>query len=468
MQKVDTNQIWKDDILDRQKFGTFLSKLIEVSDEAAVFNLDSKWGTGKTFFLDRWHKDISESHPSVYFNAWETDYIQEPITAFTRAFHEQLLCQSEEIADKDRAKKIHDSIDSIFKVVLPTVFKGLAQRYIGEEGTDAFINLGSEEESNIASGAENIAKALVRYQKEAGNAVEEFKDALAGLVPLLCKEDDKKGPLIVIIDELDRCRPSFAIQLLEQIKHFFSIDGVIFVMATDSEQLAASICSVYGDGFDSETYLRRFFDATFTFPSPKMTKFVESIFSQRVSNWDWQNKLFPYVDPDDPRRISSLLVGVVTAFYLLKLTLRDQEQCLQKFSMLLIEKPKGEVLHHWWLFLLICTLHRNPEEFRNLVQGQSASWFDQLFGGIPELHNTGLEMDDLREYKAITRCYLALHSDTSEAIRDRAEKQKENDSLFKPASLEQKAARTCVQIARDYSSLRKYASDVKTITQIVR
>ncbi|QDE47832.1 hypothetical protein EIN43_17235 [Enterobacter hormaechei] len=65
-------------------------------------------------------------------------------------------------------------------------------------------------------------------------------------------------PTFIFIDELDRCRPNYAIDMLETIKHLFDINNVVFVIATDKEQLSHSICSVYGSGFDATRYLDRF------------------------------------------------------------------------------------------------------------------------------------------------------------------------------------------------------------------
>ena len=78
---------------------------------------------------------------------------------------------------------------------------------------------------------------------------------------LLLKEigKEKELPLFILIDELDRCRPNYAIELLENIKHIFDIPGIVFIVATDSKQLSHSINAVYGSKFASEKYLKRFF-----------------------------------------------------------------------------------------------------------------------------------------------------------------------------------------------------------------
>ena len=83
-------------------------------------------------------------------------------------------------------------------------------------------------------------------------------------------------PLVVVIDELDRCRPSYAVELLETAKHLFTVDHVVFVLALNRLELAHSICAVYGSGFDADGYLRRFFDVYFPLPDSKREPFIEA------------------------------------------------------------------------------------------------------------------------------------------------------------------------------------------------
>ena len=78
-----------------------------------------------------------------------------------------------------------------------------------------------------------------------------------------------------MIDELDRCRPSYAIELLESAKHIFSVDGVVFALSTNRQQLEASIKGVYGDSFSATDYLERFFDISFRLPSVDRRIYIE-------------------------------------------------------------------------------------------------------------------------------------------------------------------------------------------------
>ena len=86
-------------------------------------------------------------------------------------------------------------------------------------------------------------------------------------------------PLIICVDELDRCRPTYAIEMLERIKHFFNIPGIVFMLGIDREQLCASIASVYG-AIDTENYLHRFFDIEFVLPPPDRQAFIAEQFKQ--------------------------------------------------------------------------------------------------------------------------------------------------------------------------------------------
>ena len=82
--------------------------------------------------------------------------------------------------------------------------------------------------------------------------------------------------MIVVIDELDRCRPSYAVELLEIAKHLFAVDHIVFVMAVNRSELAHSIKSLYGNDFDAQGYLRRFLDVDFRLPAPDRDKFIRA------------------------------------------------------------------------------------------------------------------------------------------------------------------------------------------------
>jgi hypothetical protein len=109
-----------------------------------------------------------------------------------------------------------------------------------------------------------------------------FRRELTELVSVLRRKTVDKGskPIVFVIDELDRCRPPFAVELLEKIKHLFSVDGLIFVLAIDRQQLSEAVRCLYGQGLDADNYLRRFIDLEYRLPAPKIEQFVKVQFAR--------------------------------------------------------------------------------------------------------------------------------------------------------------------------------------------
>jgi hypothetical protein len=94
------------------------------------------------------------------------------------------------------------------------------------------------------------------------------------------EDGSERLPLVIIVDELDRCRPPFAVQLLEKIKHLFNVPAIVFVIAVDKGQLGHSIKSMYGQGMDVGGYLRRFIDLDFSLPKPDTRSFCNAQFAK--------------------------------------------------------------------------------------------------------------------------------------------------------------------------------------------
>lgn len=122
---------------------------------------------------------------------------------------------------------------------------------------------------NIASAIdkeiEKRKKSILKSFESRKSAIVEFKESLEKFIDIK-SDTDRQNILFVLVDELDRCRPLYAIDLLEKIKHVFDVSGIVFVIPTDTDQLICSICAVYGEKFDSRRYLKRFFDRILKFP----------------------------------------------------------------------------------------------------------------------------------------------------------------------------------------------------------
>lgn len=257
---------WEGDVLNRKKVADFLTAFLEGDEEAKVINIDAPWGFGKTYFVTNWHQERSHSIGSVYFNAWEIDYSGEPFFDLVASIRDQLVSQAptenvEKIAKdflKKSAKVAIKAGPEVGKLLLKGAFKKLFS-------TD-FDEIGELLSEASYDAAQSLVVDALEKNSEGKEAVQEFKDELINLIKAVSgykSSGESVSNIFIFIDELDRCRPTYAIELLERVKHLFDVPGCKFVIATDTVQLSHSIRAVYGVGFESEKYLKRFFDVTY-------------------------------------------------------------------------------------------------------------------------------------------------------------------------------------------------------------
>ena len=137
----------------------------------------------------------------------------------------------------------------------------------------------------LADDAASFAEERLSRHSEARTSVKRFRKVIQDMAAALSEENGNR-PLMVMIDELDRCRPSYAVELLEVAKHLFSVDHIVFVLAVNCDQLAHSVKALYGNDFDAEGYLRRFFDVDFQLPEPDRQAFIHAQL-QATGNYDY-------------------------------------------------------------------------------------------------------------------------------------------------------------------------------------
>ena len=225
-----------------------LTRLIGGMTEPFTLCINASWGAGKTTFVKLWKDALKEQRiNSIYFSAWEEDFTREPLIA--------LLGEIQGYVDRHSKEKIKREGQALLEKASRLIYHGarIAMKgYIKKQIGDGFDEL-----VDIALERQTTTEAIKQYQEDK-QIVERFKNLLAQVVAGLA--DNK--PFVIFIDELDRCRPLYAIEFLERVKHLFGVRGLIFVLSIDKEQLGESIKSQYGD-IDTERYFRRFFDLTF-------------------------------------------------------------------------------------------------------------------------------------------------------------------------------------------------------------
>jgi len=270
---------WKDpkDQLERAKYADILTKYLSQKSGEFVLNLDAPWGMGKTYFIRHWHKSLEDKHPAVYINAWETDFSDDPLVTVISGVHEQLKnylpTADQNLESFGRKLK---SGGRFLKSLSPIIAKGLLKKALGsEEGKALLDNIGLSDDADVVSEiSEKSMSVLLKNHSEATSSMKDFSKALGDVI----RSIDKKNvslPVFLFIDELDRCRPTYAIELLETVKHLFNVDNIVFVIATDSAQLRHAISAVYGDNFDGELYLGRFFHQRYKLPDPNYSQYCK-------------------------------------------------------------------------------------------------------------------------------------------------------------------------------------------------
>lgn len=260
----------------RDEFAQKLEGVIKNLDDSFVISLDSAWGTGKSFFFKRFKEYlILEEYCVLEYNVWENDDERDPfiplISEITKQFQEYVGSNTIVM------KNILISAAKIATKGLPLLVKLLVERYLGQNGLEK-LNEGMKDalKDAIQSGSESMSEFSVQQIEEFGKDKknkEIFKQSLEKFRKHVAKKH--KNQIVVLVDELDRCKPDYAIEFLERIKHLFDVDGFIFILGIDRKQLVNSIKQIYGQNIDDLGYLKRFFDFEFRLPEMKTSEYIE-------------------------------------------------------------------------------------------------------------------------------------------------------------------------------------------------
>lgn len=315
-----SEEILSADRLDRARYAEFLTNYLaaEGKQRNYVLNLNAEWGAGKTWFIKRWYMELKAHYPTVYIDAWQQDFSDDPLLTVISSIIEQL---KEEAGSPQLSPYLSTKLASLLKATAPIVTKALFKKVSG-------INIDEVQEVITADDAGKLVESLFQDTRKKTEAVQLLKHEIKQWVEAIIGKKKKQAPAFILIDELDRCRPSYAVEMLETIKHIFDIPGVVFVLATDTEQLQHAIKVIYGEGFDAQTYLGRFFKRRFYLnkcPSHFLIeKFVADRFELLCS------KTFHCFS--DANNFSKTLAKIVDAYHL---TARETESFLDTLFAIL-------------------------------------------------------------------------------------------------------------------------------------
>lgn len=369
--EIDADNPFKNDTLDREANITVLTQFITSFEQSIVLCIDGGWGQGKTTFIKMWQQYLKNQHiPTIYFNAWESDYTDDALIALIGEI--SLSIKELEFQDKTKAEKIiariYEYTADLTKVVLPSVTNLSIKALFG-----CFANT-NELAKALSALSESLVKEQIKKYEKSRKTLSKFKKELSELAQ--CYADGKEQkPLVIFIDELDRCRPDFAIEVLEKAKHLFNVDNIIFVLATDKTQLGHSIRAVYGQGLDVNGYLRRFIDFDYLLPLKNISYIINLINKFSLGKYLLKKETH-YIQP------KSFLKNMVDKY---NLTLREQETFCNIFNIIVRTKDDAWFGHYWVIFIcifLIILKLKFPDIYKNLEYNNNSDFFDETIKNI--------------------------------------------------------------------------------------
>lgn len=358
--KVPLESPFENDDLNRKPVVEFLTGLISRLEGPFVLAIDSPWGTGKTTLVKMLAAELQrQEFQCVQFNAWKVDYVTDPLVALVSSIDRVSL------GDVSAEAAFQESIGKVKRVV-----SILAKRTMvagAKVATFGILDTDKEIETATAELSGNFAGDLFDSFEQERKLLEQFREHLTSAIAQLSNAG-KKTNLIFFIDELDRCRPTFAIELLERVKHLFDVPNLVFVLSIDKGQLEAITAAVYGQGINAPEYLRRFIDLEMGIPATNSKQFTQRLISRFGLDSVFAQRNGRETSYDKDQFINFFTVIADT----FELTLRARERCLTRLKVVMDQTPPNHYLDPVLVALLIVLRTNQPEMFRKVVNGRTA------------------------------------------------------------------------------------------------
>lgn len=426
MDQVNVNASFTcDDVFERQKYAEMIMKLVQKHDDsrgACAIAVDAPWGIGKTTFLHMFRNEIDRCHPEteviignngvftkeervcVYYNAWEYDDYEDAFSPLLWAIVSTLDPES----TKDKKKSVW--LKGLKNNAATFVSAGVAMALHGQGTVIA------NHTANIVKAAyDGLSKAkpedalhtLFSKLRKEMNDKKDFHDALAGLAKA-------SGKLFVFIDELDRCKPTFAIDTLETIKHYFDVPNVVFVFGVDMTQLSHAINGRYGGKMDAGGYLTKFFDHHLRLNNPTAKQMIHTVdedFSMSKRQEEDMESVFHACDIT-PREIRKVYM-----------TAKTLQNTLDTSSLGMIERAYIVII----TMLFMCMKYRKPNVYAAYMMAKGEWDYENWRVGYPKLYAFLDKMSGYRtlmvdqayeRFEALLKqnTSLSIESEISEAV----------------------------------------------------
>lgn len=395
----------------------FISLLDEIEPPFSLC-IDAPWGDGKTMFVKSVHMILEARNPNVdsdggrnalswavdesamktetsgflpvYFNAWMNDMLDNPLGSVVASMAAdcEVDCDVSNSGMLQKAAAVLDSIGGLLGRA-PNVSTAVNE-FSGNRLIDEYRNRRKLEEE-----------------------ISEFIDSALA---------ERAEKLVLFIDELDRCRPEYAIRLLGDIKNLFENERVIIVYSMDLEQLANALEGFYGGSFATRKYLERFYDKRF-----EMSPVREQNYFNETAVPQYNSGRFDAIVAELLQATS----GTMRDINRLKMTIRDAEKYAKRSR---IGTDFGVAFAEAGLLPVFIFLeHEEPDIWRRVRTAQafervydfgakSPAFVDFLDSAIRSAYSNIGDVDDDIRRKYITDlcCLIFIDSNSTDERRVKA------------------------------------------------
>ena len=403
------------DLFGRKVLASRLTDYIYRLREGCVIGIDAPWGEGKTCFGKNWEGELQkEGFKTIYLDAFQHDYFEDPFLALSGAILSLLEKTNPE------SEKIRKSLTEIGKALLPMgsriLISSLTRWTLGSDGSEAIEAFRKEIEQGTSKIAENLFET--RF-KEFETEKESLNNLRRELSSLASKESK---PIVFFVDELDRCKPPYAIKMIERIKHFFDIPNLVFVLLINRTQLERAVEGIYGlKENEANEYLQKFVHFFLRLPKKKQLIPPGEKDSHRIYGRELAKRFGLATEEDLDAKVGNVIDSFAIFAFLMDFTLRDLEKAFILFSLTLRTGPRNLPIgpYDFYITYLISLKIKHPDLFSLLLEDNNKEGHRQCMELIKRLME---KVKDIGVQNPSLETILILH----EAHSDFPDKESEN------------------------------------------
>jgi hypothetical protein len=401
------------DIFQRKSLGDTLANLLESTDENIIIGIDSQWGEGKSIFAKMFSAHLQNTRETlaIYFDAFENDYQRDPFLAIASEVVDLINTHSPELKTEFKSSAIKASkaiARGALRIGIKTLTAGVLDGSIIDE-------LGTVDEigNEISQGLDQILIERLDEAKADKNSLENFRSTLESHISKI----GNGRPVVFIIDELDRCRPDFSLELIEQIKHLFTVKNLKFILITNKKQTQAIIKKRYGTEIDAHLYLQKFIDLWISLPR------IETEYQSHTSTY-LKYLINKIATPEEKISNDTTIETLKEIFIANKTSFRGIQKTLSYFAILHNSSPTTKYYEYYQAMMAISCYSRaeKPEIMQAIFLKESEEKIKSLLFPNPPIGS--------REYRRLFTMLIVKYLISTPDIQNEMIRNKEIQTDF--------------------------------------